>query len=129
VYSLLWRNNDAKRSTNRIAKLFGIRKQKQTHPIRVIIDATSAADQKTKSRWCRALRYAWHERERWQNFAEFLRLNCGPAGAAAKWSALHLRIPKDGVMTDANLTVQPIVTVEPFYQLYARGGRVFSRPT
>jgi hypothetical protein len=61
-YELLRRNNEAKQSARRIAELFGIRKQKRTHSIRVLIDATSSADEKTKSRWSRALRYAWHDR-------------------------------------------------------------------
>ena len=68
LYVQLRRRNQAKPSARRIAKLFGLRKQNRTHPIRVIIDATSTADIKTRSRWSRALRYAWHERKTWTDF-------------------------------------------------------------
>src|SRR6202011_3041211 len=61
LYVQLRRTRQAKKSARLIAKLFGLRKQNGTHPIRTIIEATSAADIKTKSRWSRALRYAWHE--------------------------------------------------------------------
>jgi hypothetical protein len=63
LYVQLRRTNQAKPSARRIAKLFGLRSQKRTHPIRVIIDATSTADIKTRSRWSRALRYPWREAE------------------------------------------------------------------
>ena len=65
LYVQLRRTKQAKPSARRIAKLFGLRKQNRTHPIRVIIDATSTADIKTRSRWSRALRYAWRERKTW----------------------------------------------------------------
>jgi hypothetical protein len=68
-------------------QLFGLRKQK--HPIRVIIDATSAADNKTKSRWTRALRYAWRKRKAWEDLKSFLRENSGPAGCAEQFAAVH----------------------------------------
>jgi hypothetical protein len=41
LYVQLRRRNQAKPSARRIAKPFGFRKQKRTHCIRVIIDATS----------------------------------------------------------------------------------------
>src|SRR6266566_1615469 len=73
----------------RIAKLFGLRNQKRTHPIRVIIDATSTADLKTRSRWTRALRYAWHERKTWTKLTSLLRENGGPAGCAKQFAAIR----------------------------------------
>jgi hypothetical protein len=85
----LRRTKQAKKAAARIAKLFGLRNQKRTHPIRVIIDATSTAVLKTKSRWTRALRYAWHERKTWTNLGSFLRENGGPAGCAARFAAVH----------------------------------------
>jgi hypothetical protein len=42
--------NQAKPSARRIAKLFGLRNHKRTHPIRVILDATSTADLKTPAK-------------------------------------------------------------------------------
>ena len=69
----------------------GFAHQKRTHPIRVIIDATSTADIKTKSRWSRALRYAWRERKTWTNLTSFLRENGGPAGCAEQFAAINPR--------------------------------------
>jgi hypothetical protein len=88
-YVQLRRRNEAKPSARRIAKLFGLRSQKRTHPIRVIIDATSTADIKTRSRWTRALKYAWHERKTWKDFVSFLRENGGPAGCAEQYAAIN----------------------------------------
>jgi hypothetical protein len=41
LYVQLRRTKQAKKATRLIAKMFGLRNQKRTHPIRVIIDATS----------------------------------------------------------------------------------------
>jgi hypothetical protein len=43
LYVQLRRRNQAKPSAQRIAKLFGLRKQNRTHCIRTMIDATSTA--------------------------------------------------------------------------------------
>src|SRR5271165_6626595 len=64
-YVQLRRTKQAKKAATLIVKSFGLRSKKGTHPIRVIIDATSTAEKKTKSRWTRALRYAWHKRKAW----------------------------------------------------------------
>jgi hypothetical protein len=89
LYFQLRRRNQAKPWARRIAELFGLSKQNRTHPIRTIIDATSTADNKTRSRWSRALRYAWRERTTWEEFASFLRENGGPAGCARQLAAVH----------------------------------------
>jgi hypothetical protein len=91
LYIRLRRRNQAKPWARRIAKLFGLRSQKRTHPIRVIIDATSTADNKMKSRWTRALRYAWRERKTWKDLGLFLRENGGPAGCADQFAAINQR--------------------------------------
>jgi hypothetical protein len=91
LYVRLRRRNQEKPSARRIAKLFGLRSQKRTHPIRVIIDATSTADLKTRSRWSRALQYAWQERKRWTHIKSFLRENGGPAGCADQFAAINQR--------------------------------------
>jgi hypothetical protein len=88
-YVQLRPRNQAKPSARRIGKLFGHRKQNRTHPIRVIIDATSTADLKTRSRWSRALRYDWRERKTWKDFGSFLRENGGPTGCAKQFAAVH----------------------------------------
>jgi hypothetical protein len=91
LYVQLRRRNQAKPSAQRIAKLFGLRTQNRTHPIRVIIDATSTTDLKTRSRWSRPLQYAWHERKTWTDLGSFLRENGGPAGGARQFAAVHLK--------------------------------------
>ena len=88
LYVRLRRTRQAKKSARLIAKLFGLRKQNSTHPIRVIIDVTSTADIKTRSRWSRALRYAWRERKTWKDLGSFLRANGGPAGCARHFAAI-----------------------------------------
>jgi hypothetical protein len=89
LYAQLRQTKQAKKATRLIAKLFGLRNQKRAHPMRVIIDATSTTDLKTKSRWIRALRYAWRERRTWTDLGSFLRENGGPAGCAAQFAAVH----------------------------------------
>jgi hypothetical protein len=93
LYVQLRRTRQAKKAATRIAKLFRLRSQRRTHPIRVIIDASSSADNKTKSRWTRALRYAWYKRKTWRDLKTFLRKNGGPAGCAEQFAAVH---PKAG---------------------------------
>jgi hypothetical protein len=87
-YVQLRRKNQAKTAARQMVKLFGLRTQKRTHPFRVIIDATSTADNKTKSRWTRALQYAWRERREWKDLKAFLQENGGTAGCAARFAAL-----------------------------------------
>jgi hypothetical protein len=89
LYIRLRRRNQAKAPARRIAELFGLRKQNGTHPIMTIIEATSTADIKTKSRWTRALKYAWRERKRWTHIKSFLRENGGPAGCAEQFAAIN----------------------------------------
>jgi hypothetical protein len=88
-YVQLRRRNEAKPTARRIAKLFGLRKSNRTHPITTIIDATSTADLKTRSRWTRALKYAWRERETWKDLDAFLRESGGPAGCADQFAATN----------------------------------------
>jgi hypothetical protein len=91
LYVQLRRAKQAKSLARRIAKLFGFRRQNCTYCIRVIIDATSTADLKTRSRWTRALRYAWRERRTWRDLGSFLRKNGGPAGCAEQFAAINPR--------------------------------------
>jgi hypothetical protein len=89
LYVQLRRTKQTKRTARLIGKLFGFHNQRRKHPIRVIIDATSSADNKTKSRWTRALRYAWYKRKTWRDLKTFLRENGGPAGCAEQFAAVH----------------------------------------
>jgi hypothetical protein len=91
LYVQLRRTKRAKMAATLIARLFGLRQRNRAHPIRVIIDATSTADIKTRSRWSRALRYAWRERKTWKDLGSFLRENGGPAGCADQFAAINPR--------------------------------------
>ena len=90
----------------------GFRNQKRTHPIRVIIDATSTADIKTKSRWTRALRYAWRERKAWTDLKSFLRENGGPAGCAEQFAAIKARKRDSRVVYRCPGTGRPYLIVQ-----------------
>jgi hypothetical protein len=91
LYVQLRRTKYAKKAATLIARLFGLRTEKRAHPIRVIINATTSADNKTKSRWTRALRYAWRIRKAWTDLPSFLREHGGPAGCAEKFAAINPR--------------------------------------
>jgi hypothetical protein len=96
LYVQLRRRDQANSLARRIAKVFSLRKQKRSHCIRVIIDATSTADLKTRSRWSRALQYAWHKRKTWTDLGLFLRENGGPVGCASQFAAAHLKATYPG---------------------------------
>jgi hypothetical protein len=91
LYVQLRQTKRAKRAATLIAKLFGLRQQNRAHPIRTIIEATSTAGIKTRSRWTRALKYAWRERKIWKDLGSFLRENGGPAGCADLFAAINSR--------------------------------------
>jgi hypothetical protein len=73
----------------RIAKLAALHDRTGRHPMRLIIEATSKADRRSKSRWTQALRYAWRERVRWPTLLRCLEANGGIAGCASKWADLQ----------------------------------------
>jgi hypothetical protein len=109
LYVQLRRRNQAKSLARRIAKLFSLRKQKRSHCIRVIIDATSTADLKTRSRWTRALKYAWRERKTWKDLGSFLRENGGPAGCASQFAAVHPKARYPGCISTAALELVGLI--------------------
>jgi len=89
LYAVWKRSGDTRTAANRMAKLAGLKHQSDCHPIRIIIDATTNADRKSKSRWTQALRYGWRERSKWNNLERCLRANGGIAGCADKWADLQ----------------------------------------
>ena len=89
LYATWKRVGDARAAAKRLARLVGSSVQHDRHPIRTIIDATSTADRKSKSRWTQALRFAWRERDKWKNLTQCLRANGGVAGCADKWADLQ----------------------------------------
>jgi len=97
VYNLhrrLRRRKAAKKAACRIAALYNLSLRKDVHPMRAIIDASSDADRKTRSRWMRALRYAWQERHTWEDFRGFLRDHGGVAGCARDFAAVQPGPPR-----------------------------------
>ena len=90
-YVELKQANGIANSVRQMAKLFNLDGRQHAHPIRVIIDASSDAGNKTQNRWVRALRFAWRQRQRWSDLEAFLRENGGPAGCASQFAALHPR--------------------------------------
>ena len=94
LYADLRRTNATEDLARRIAKLFNLDTRQDMDSFRIIVDASSQADSKTKSRWSRALRFAWHERKSWTDLESFLRENGGPAGCASPFGALHSRPPR-----------------------------------
>ncbi len=93
LYIDLRRDNATQHLARRIAKLFNVATHRDIHLIRLIIDASSQSDARNKSRWTRALRFAWVERRRWSDLETFLQRNGGPAGCAGQFAALHPRAP------------------------------------
>lgn len=89
VYSASKKVRSGRPLVSRIARVAGLVAQPDRHPIRTIIEATSSADRKSKSRWTQALRFAWRERSKWQDLTECLRANGGIAGCADKWADLR----------------------------------------
>ena len=92
VYQLWqqWREADAtEQAARRLLALAEIPASQRRHPLRAIIDSTSDADRKTKSRWTRALRFAWSERRRCRGLKKCLEANGGVAGCARRWAELR----------------------------------------
>jgi hypothetical protein len=54
-----------KKAARRLAKKRGLRFDRRTDPVKVLVDASSHADYKTRSRWSRAVRYALDYRDGW----------------------------------------------------------------
>ena len=80
---------EAKKTRNKIIKWKHLKRiSKNTHPVSVIIVASSREDRRMQSRWAQALRYAW----KWRNnrgqltLTQFFKMNGGVAGCARKFS-------------------------------------------
>jgi hypothetical protein len=93
VYELysVWRNDKhSKANAWTLAKFCKLQPRPTAHPIRVIIDCTSPdADDKTKSRWTLALRFAHQEKVEPTDLASFLAADGegGLAGRARAYAA------------------------------------------
>ena len=78
----------AKKRVPRLARLYKaeVKLRKNTHPIRVIIDASSKQKADVKSEWTRALQYALKNKSQVENVGlkKFLESNGGVAGCASQ---------------------------------------------
>jgi hypothetical protein len=75
----------ARIAARRIAKLFKLSIQRKSHPIRILIEASAGPeDNRAKSRWTQALRYALGWRQPGNKLRWTLETNGGIAGSAAK---------------------------------------------
>jgi hypothetical protein len=77
----------------RTQEVFKARLNGDVHVLKLIIEASCAADRKTRSRWGQALRYVWRRSKRRtmsrEEFDAFLHCHGGVLGCAAK-----LAVPK-----------------------------------
>ena len=88
LYADLRANDAVQWGVKEIVLQFDKKPNYQNHLFRLILDATCNADRKTKSRWPRALRYAWRRRRDWKNLGAFFRKNGGPAGCALQFTQI-----------------------------------------
>jgi hypothetical protein len=84
-----WDWSDAKTASRvgrQVAKLCKIEARKNKSPIRIVIDATSnAQDRQAKSRWTQALQYAIRKKVRETAFKNFLRKNGAHPDVQQQW--------------------------------------------
>jgi hypothetical protein len=82
-------SRESKRWSRKVAALYKIDIRKNTHFIRIIIDASCDQDRQVKSRWTQCLEYALAKKVSKSGFIEFLEESGGPAGCAAKMAKLR----------------------------------------
>lgn len=79
----------ARKATRQIRKLAGLAIRKNSHPIRVLIEASAGLeDARQKSRWTQALRYASGWRQPASKLKWFFQVNGGIAGSAGKYAVV-----------------------------------------
>lgn len=90
VYLDLRSRRISRKATRKIAKTLKLPIQKKSHPIRILIEASSGPeDVRQKSRWTQALRYAFGWRQPAENLEWFFK-NCGGiSGAAGKFAIIR----------------------------------------
>jgi hypothetical protein len=87
LYLELRFKRSARRATRRIAKLFKLSIQRKSHPIRILIEASAGPeDNRAKSRWTQALRYALGWRQPGNKLKWTLETNGGISGCARKYA-------------------------------------------
>ena len=92
----------ARKATRRIAKRMHLSIRNNSHPIRILIEASAVAeDNRTKSRWTQALKYAYGWRQRPERLNWFFKECRGIAGSARKCADLQARRKPTKIMTTA----------------------------
>lgn len=86
-YSKWKRRGLVQRVARRAAVLTSPKMLRDAHPTAVVIAITTTADRRTKSRWVRALRYAWRTRGHYPNLHGCLIANGGISGCASLYAA------------------------------------------
>jgi hypothetical protein len=92
VYELYrkWRNEKKSRPrAKQLAKICKRKLRSDTHPIRVMIDCSAhAANEKTKSKWTQALRFAYAKDIPPSELSDFMNQHGGMAGCASGFAKL-----------------------------------------
>jgi len=92
----------ARKATRRIGKRMHLSIRNNSHPIRILIEASAVAeDNRTKSRWTQALKYAYGWRQRPERLNWFFKECRGIAGSARKCADLQARRKPTKIMTTA----------------------------
>jgi hypothetical protein len=90
VYLELRSRRIARKATRRIAKRMHLGTRKNSHPIRILIEASAGGeDNRTKSRWTQALKYAHGWLQPPDRLTWFFEKNGGISGSAGKYALLQ----------------------------------------
>jgi hypothetical protein len=93
----------ARKATWRIAKLAKLSIRKNSHPIRVLIEASAGLeDPRQKSRWTQALRFAFGWRQPAKKLKWCFQVNGGIVGCASKFAVVNgtaRRLGKKGIIS------------------------------
>ena len=79
---------NSKQRARRVAALIGRKVRKNTHPLLILIDATSTQSAQVRTRWVQALRFAARRGVKPEDLSSFFNNNNGVSGCARKMSAL-----------------------------------------
>jgi hypothetical protein len=92
----------ARKATRRIAKRMHLSIRNNSHPIRILIEASAGPeDNRAKSRWTQALKYAYGWRQPAKRLKWFFEVAGGIAGSARKYADLQARRKPTVIMTTA----------------------------
>jgi hypothetical protein len=89
LYCKLRRRDEAWNGFSDYLHDLGVHPSKRTSMIRTILDLTCDTPPKTKSRWCRTVRYTWLCRDDWSDAARFIREKGGPSVCAERWADMQ----------------------------------------